>query len=215
MTDQSVQNECRIETKNMRIATDYRPEILRQAARLFARKRFDEVLMDDVAAKVGVAKGTLYRFYATKEELYAAICFDWMDELIREIRPHLDSEDVGAEARLEAILVHVIEHFRKNQDFFQVLQRQEAQQALKQKAELHARRASFREVYAKAIRQGQAEGVVRPLNPAHAADLLMGMIRSVLVFGDPAQSPKATARGILDIFFNGVSQTGNPKGARK
>lgn len=199
----------------MRIATDYRPEILKHAARLFARKRFDEVLMDDVAAKVGVAKGTLYRFYANKEALYAAICFAWMDELIREIRPLVVQSESSPQECLETVLVHVIEHFRKHQDFFQVLQRQEAQQAIKHRAELLARRAAFREVYARAIRKGQMEGVVRTMNPEHAADLLMGMMRSVLVFGDQSQSPKAIARGVLDVFFHGIAKDNGTKGARK
>lgn len=171
--------------------------------------------MDDVAAKVGVAKGTLYRFYATKEELYAAICFDWMDDLIREMKELADSEEGSPEERLESIIVHAIEHFKKHQDFFQVLQRQEAQQAIKQKANFNARRASVREVYAKVIRKGQADGHIRPMNPVHAADLLMGMIRSVIWFGDQTLPPKAIARGVLDVFFHGITLNNGIKGARK
>ena len=41
--------------------TDRKKQIIEQAARLFASKRFDEVLMDDIAQQAGVGKGTLIR----------------------------------------------------------------------------------------------------------------------------------------------------------
>ena len=45
-----------------------RKQILEEAARLFSARRFDEVLMDDIAQGAGVAKGTLYTYFADKEE---------------------------------------------------------------------------------------------------------------------------------------------------
>src|SRR5262245_3884718 len=103
----------------MRLATDHRPEILRSAARLFAQKRFDEVRMDDLAERVGVAKGTLYRFYPTKEVLYSALCFGWMDELILQIKAIAEGPEPVPE-RMERMIAHSVTHFRKHQDFFQV-----------------------------------------------------------------------------------------------
>ena len=195
----------------MRKATDYRPEILKQAARLFAHKPFHEVLMDDVADKAGVAKGTLYRFYPNKEELYAAICFDWIDELTQEMR-QIAGREVDVRTRLEAIMIHAIDQFRKYQDFFRVLQRQETQQALYHNRDLLARRAGVRDIYARLIREGQAQGLFRGGDATRAADMLMGMLRSLLWFGDPKQSSRAITRGVIELFFHGVVKNG--KGAR-
>ena len=39
---------------------------------LLARKGFDLMTMDDVAAEVGIAKGSLYRHFSSKESLAAA-----------------------------------------------------------------------------------------------------------------------------------------------
>ena len=44
-------------------------QILAAAARLFSERRFDEVLMDDIAREAGVAKGTVYQYFHNKADL--------------------------------------------------------------------------------------------------------------------------------------------------
>jgi AcrR family transcriptional regulator len=39
----------------------------------FAEKGFNATLLDDVAARAGIAKGTLYRYFESKEELFRAV----------------------------------------------------------------------------------------------------------------------------------------------
>ena len=58
----------------MRTKTPVLPEkILTVAARLFATHRFHEARMEDIAAAAEVGKGTLYRYFKDKEELYLAL----------------------------------------------------------------------------------------------------------------------------------------------
>ena len=47
--------------------------MLLAAARLFGTQRFHEVRMDDIAAEAEVSKGTLYRYFKDKDELYLAL----------------------------------------------------------------------------------------------------------------------------------------------
>jgi AcrR family transcriptional regulator len=49
---------------------DRRSRIIDAALRLFAETAYDSVQMDDLARAAGVAKPTLYRYFATKEELF-------------------------------------------------------------------------------------------------------------------------------------------------
>src|SRR5437763_4259622 len=48
-------------------------KILAAASRLFATHRFHEARMEDIAAVAEVGKGTLYRYFKDKEELYLAL----------------------------------------------------------------------------------------------------------------------------------------------
>ena len=76
-----------------------RRAILAAAERLFAEGRFDEVLMDDVAAEAGVAKGTIYQYFADKESLYLTVLTEGFGELQRQLRDEVSSPD--PEDRLE------------------------------------------------------------------------------------------------------------------
>lgn len=57
----------------MRVKTDAkRREIVATAWEVFRAKGFERASMSDVAERLGASKATLYRYYASKEELFAA-----------------------------------------------------------------------------------------------------------------------------------------------
>src|SRR6201999_1778435 len=61
-------------------------ELVRQAAREFARRGYDQTTMQDLAASMGLATGALYHYFASKEELLAAICDQLMEPLLARAR---------------------------------------------------------------------------------------------------------------------------------
>lgn len=66
-----------------------RDAILAVAARVLSRSQFSRVTMAQIAEHCGLAKGTLYLYFATKEELFLATLEDelagWFDELGEEL----------------------------------------------------------------------------------------------------------------------------------
>jgi len=48
-------------------------EIVAAALACFTEKGFSATLLDDVAAQAGIAKGTLYRYFESKEDLFRAV----------------------------------------------------------------------------------------------------------------------------------------------
>src|SRR4029078_7753868 len=67
-------------------------EILEAASRVFADREFHEVLIDDVAAQAGVGKGTVYRYFRTKEELYFETILQAFDELSATLAEGIEQE---------------------------------------------------------------------------------------------------------------------------
>ncbi len=51
-----------------------RSRILEAAKQVFDDKGYRQATMEDVAKKVGVSKGALYLYFASKEEVFGAIC---------------------------------------------------------------------------------------------------------------------------------------------
>jgi len=83
-----------------------RAAILAAALDVFSRHGFATARLDDVAAKAGIAKGTLYLYFASKEALF--------EELIRShVTPLLDNlESAAAGAPPAALIARFFELFR-------------------------------------------------------------------------------------------------------
>ncbi len=56
-----------------------RKSILDRAELLFRERDFDEIKMSDLAASLGLAKGTLYLYFPSKESLFLALLGDLLD----------------------------------------------------------------------------------------------------------------------------------------
>ena len=76
--------------------------ILRAAADLFVERGFHDTSMEDIAARVGIAKGTVYLHFASKEDLALAL----VDQAARRFASTLDAILTSGDtprAKLEAI----------------------------------------------------------------------------------------------------------------
>lgn len=58
-----------------------RDAILKAANAEFTSRRFDEVKLDDIAARAGVGKGTLYLYFENKEDLFVQMAIDGVAEM--------------------------------------------------------------------------------------------------------------------------------------
>jgi AcrR family transcriptional regulator len=195
----------------MRVAVDHRDAILEAAAALFARRPYHEVLMDHVADKVGIAKGTIYRYYETKEELFAAVALYYFDHMNAEIAVASKGEEPPLE-RLRRTLLCVTNLLEQHKNFFQVMQQHESELWTRKKAEFAKRRGNFRGIFAALISDAQSRGEVDcPFDPHIAGDMLMGMIRNVRRLSDPPPPPEQLADMVLHVFFHGLGTKQNAK----
>jgi TetR/AcrR family transcriptional regulator, regulator of mycofactocin system len=60
-----------------------RAEVARTALELFARRGFEETTMEDIAAELGISRRTLFRYFASKNDMVWGD-FDWVLERLRE-----------------------------------------------------------------------------------------------------------------------------------
>src|ERR687884_1504922 len=62
----------RTEEANQQIREERRIHILEKASKVFAYKGLSDTRIADIAAEARVSQGLLYRYYASKEEVFAA-----------------------------------------------------------------------------------------------------------------------------------------------
>ncbi|MFI1913724.1 TetR/AcrR family transcriptional regulator [Nocardia sp. NPDC020380] len=72
-----------------------RAELLAAGTRLFAERPYDEVQMDEIAARAGISRALLYRHFPSKRVLFAAIYQQAADTLVSgiELDPALSLPD--------------------------------------------------------------------------------------------------------------------------
>src|SRR5438270_9573836 len=98
--------------------------MLDAAARLFGMQRFHEVRMEDIAAEAAVGKGTLYRYFSDKDELYLAL----LERASREYLERLQEEKAraeGAREQLQAVVAAIITFFDQQPHLLDLIQRAE------------------------------------------------------------------------------------------
>jgi AcrR family transcriptional regulator len=79
---------------------DARPqELLAAALALFVERGFAATRLDDVAARAGVSKGTLYLYFSSKEDLFRAVVRDNLVPVLDEAEQTIASY-VGSSANL-------------------------------------------------------------------------------------------------------------------
>jgi TetR/AcrR family transcriptional regulator, cholesterol catabolism regulator len=89
-------------------------EVVQEAARVFAARGYDQTSVPQLAEELGIAAGSLYHYFGSKEQLLIAICDQLMDPLLVEARERLDDPGDDAAARLRDLVRlwvrHVIAH---------------------------------------------------------------------------------------------------------
>jgi AcrR family transcriptional regulator len=97
-----------------------RQRIIRAALRALAGGEYDQVKISEVARDSGVALGTLYRYFASKEHLLAAAFVEWQGALKKKLAAQ-PPEGVTEADRLRAVFHHVIRAFQLQPQFYRVV----------------------------------------------------------------------------------------------
>ncbi|MGQ9475664.1 MAG: TetR family transcriptional regulator [Actinomycetota bacterium] len=71
---------------------DRRKKIIANAARLFSAKGYHGTTVDDIVQATGIAKGTFYLYFESKEELLVEVIKNLIDETMQRIDNRLDKK---------------------------------------------------------------------------------------------------------------------------
>lgn len=188
----------------MRTKTPAQSEkILTAAARLFAAHHFHEARMEDIAELAEVGKGTLYRYFKDKEELYMALLARAACQLTQRLR----AVDQTAEprAKLEAVVGVILGYFEEHPHLLDLIQHAEVMQG--PDADLpwqRTRQESFR-VVEDIFEEARRTGAFHIGEPEFSARWLLSSLRSVIRWGEKPR-PAATARRIVEHFLYGAAR---------
>ena len=180
-----------------------RAAILRCAAEVFSERPFHEVLTEDLSARLKMGKGTLYRYFASKEDLYFATIVDGLQGMQQAIAEVL-LQEAPLERTVEGLARTVIGFFWERRDFFVLLHRQEPKLEPGERAEWQKRREELIGLVAGKLAAELPRDGERPIRARLAAEMLLGMIRAVCLYRDESDRADDLARLVTTVFVHGA-----------
>ncbi len=99
---------------------DARSRIMQVALEEFSDKGYHATTIDSIAERAGIAKGTLYRHFSTKEGLFNALKEDTITEFVEMARKDLSKEEDILKI-IDNIVKIYLGFFENNSSFYKVL----------------------------------------------------------------------------------------------
>jgi len=177
--------------------------ILDAASRVFASRPFHEVLIDTIAADAGIGKGTIYRYFETKEDLYFSTVVHVMEALAADLGTETYTEASGVR-RLERIASRILNSFWERRYLLPFFQRDERFPMLE--VELIRRREPILRVVQEAILAGIEQREIRGIDARIGAELFLGMVRSMNLFHTREDRLEDVVAQLMSVFVDGIGR---------
>ncbi len=152
-----------------------RGKIIEAASLLFSRKNYHEVMVEDVARLASLAKGTVYNYFTSKEELYFSIMRQRMEKLIISLKNKIADEKTSIDS-LHSFIVHSYMFMMKYQTFFLMYQKESLKTENEICSELCDMEKDLKGMLRTIIKNGKNENLFREIDEDFAVDLILGSI---------------------------------------
>jgi AcrR family transcriptional regulator len=185
-------------------------EILEAARRVFARAGFSGATVDEIAEEAGVAKGTVYLYFSSKQDLFRAALREGLSELHERSALEMTAEHTTA-GRLRAFLEARLRYCSENKDFFRIYYTEFAHLKVRSSPS----QPEFQDLYEQQVRvlrslldAGVHSGELRPLDTGRAAHLLFEYVRAAVakhVLEWPEEPVEATIGTVFGLVWRGIA----------
>ena len=153
--------EIREETRNL---------IIRKSVLYFAKNGFDGTKISDLSRHIGIAQGTIYIYFKSKEELYSEI-FSISDKIAKNDKlTTLVKLPLPADTKIRKLSDYLIKNLKEDEMFSAGIALY-TQRLLEGEAD-----PSFYKTTEKMIKQGQKEGCVVSGNSRKLSELYWGVV---------------------------------------
>jgi len=187
-----------------------RAQILEAALRVFASKGYHGAAVSDVVKAAGVARGTFYLYFDSKD----AVFIELLDGLLRTLRESVSGVDMGSEAsgvaeQLQKIVANVLQTTAQNRPLTRIIFREAIGLDATVDARLSAFYGELRGYLVAALMVGAQVGAVRAIDrPEVVAVCVLGSLRALVqryvVERDEPVDTDAVARAVVDLHLRGL-----------
>jgi TetR/AcrR family fatty acid metabolism transcriptional regulator len=201
--------------KSERKAIDRRAVILDAALRTFVRRGYPDTKVAEIASEAGVAEGTLYNYFASKEDLLLALFDEKWGWIIDEIRKKISRLN-DPNRKLKAIFSLVVRMFKKNRQLAELFMVDIKQSSVFLNNYTINRIVEFLDLIEEVLEEGKKKGTYRrDLDTRVARMVIFGAAQGILLSWVLSESNAVrnqtfkfslyrAAKTLKDIFKSGL-----------
>jgi TetR/AcrR family fatty acid metabolism transcriptional regulator len=162
------------------LVADKRKEILNSAIEVFAQKGYNNANIVEVAAKAGVASGTVYLYFKNKDDLLLQAMKTMMDSNLEEIKAKADLEEKSID-KLFMFFYHHIEVFAQKPSMarFLIVELRQSEEFYKLHPSYNPYH-DYQDYVQELVRNSIKEGTTKPFKPETISYLILGVMDTVL-----------------------------------
>lgn len=154
--------------------------IFEAAIKAFSISGYNGTTMDEVAISAGVAKGTLYYHFKSKEEIFNFIIEEGLGIMVEELKEHIKIASDPLD-KLRMVCKVQLSILYRNKDFFKVLMSQLWGQEIRQ-VELRNKLGGYIGEIREFLQQAMDAGIIRKGNAAFMSYAFFGTLCSAAVY---------------------------------
>lgn len=183
-----------------------REEILQAATKLFARRGFADTDVQVIADCLGVGKGTVYRYFSSKEELFLAV----VDRGMHQLKQAVDAATSQTGQSLERVAAGIrayLTFFDEHPEIVELLIHERALFRDRRKPTYFVHRESNVGQWRALFRELIRAGVIRDTPVERITDVISGLLYGTMFtnfFAGRAKPLANQCHDILDIVFRGL-----------
>lgn len=192
-------------------SNDLDPELLAAAREVFASHGYSGATLERIASRAGVSRVTLHRHGVSKDRLLAELVARATEEYRRAMWPALTGEGTGAD-RLRLALKALCGVAEENMALLVALRAQSDTIFHREEPEALTR-SIFTEPLERLLRDGIADGSLRPVEPLESATVLFNLVGWTYIHLRTGHGwPPSRARdAVLDPVLHGLLPTGETR----
>jgi AcrR family transcriptional regulator len=181
-----------------------RRRILDSARTVFFREGFEAANLDEVASLAGVAKGTIYRYFESKAELYVAVLVHNADAFVSRMRNKIDPS-LPPDKQIKRIGLFYFKHYCENREYFRIFWAIENQRMIGGLPDAVVRAVTdlwsrCLQILADQITRGVREGYFRPCDPWEMANIFWIVANGLIQTEEQPERSGLRARELEGVF---------------
>jgi TetR/AcrR family fatty acid metabolism transcriptional regulator len=179
--------------------------IQQAASKVFSEKGYHRATIDEIARRANIGKGTVYEYFASKEELFHEVIRSGVEYYMRSLRVHLVKKGTVYE-RLERLYKHHVQMIATQNEIKEILSNEFGKIPDQLKKWMGQKHEELIDQLQAVIEKGIESGEVRPVHPRIAAHMVLNGVKVLHWYAaNPVETMESVMQEELRIIWAGLS----------